>query len=406
MIIRPLLIAALCAPLTLLVAVNAEPLPAIQTPAKGSGVTQDKPTNLAPIKAAVPATSTSGNAPRPMAGGPISAIPRLLDSAPAVSSDAATPAAIQPAQVSGRRPKAGDGHIAGGVIPGTGSATVRTVASTQSGVRIAPVNGAVAESAVNERSYDGPPSANGVTPPRSRIVEEQVPVPGRTPSLPGIEPKLAKPIVIQTQSGINEVIKVSNKQLNRLVVPFDNPVVVDLTNLDYKVSGNAIYVYPTGVEPIGIFIQDRQRPNSGAISLTLVPQDIPGQTVSFTLETGTNGGAEEKKSNEYIDTVKYIMRSAAKALIPDGFNDNPMIGPKAQLGPITATPKRRLGGVLQDLYIYELQNIATQRVTLSEQSFYKEGVLAVSFFPRIQLDPAQTTKVFILVHKADGEASE
>lgn len=396
---------------------HAEPLPAIQVPVKAASTSTAKvensaPTNsLAPIKTTPPMVPVgTPTAPKPFAGGPVSASPKIFDDSTA---DKVNPQAVggegntngrlgaaQTGKVSGVKPQQ-----VGGVIPGTGNANVQT--APKKAKATSKNEGAKLPTAANDPiNLPDIGQNNATASPRTHVVEEQVAVPGTSAHLPGIEPRLAKAIVIQTQVGINEVVKVSNKHPNRLVVPFSEPEVVDLSNLDYKTSGNAIYVYPSGSEPIGIFVQDKRRPNVGAISLTLVPQDIPGQTITFTLDSAAAGNVEEKKSNEYVDTIKYIMRSAAKGTVPDGCNDTQMVGPKSQMGPITATPKRRLGCALQDLYIYDLKDAANQRVTLSEQSFYKEGVLAVSFFPRIQLDPGQMTKVFILVKKSDGESAE
>lgn len=230
-------------------------------------------------------------------------------------------------------------------------------------------------------------------------------------NLPGLkkdDPSL-KPFVIHTRNGVNEIVRMSSKLLNRIATPFAKPVVIDTSSSMAKVVGSDVYFIPAGEQPIGLFIVD-QANTSQSISLTIIPAGaIPGQSVIVKMEdlrasTNLAAGSDEEteittpRASDYSGYIRTLMTQAVRGKVP-GFNPVPLEGGAARLGPLLVTPEIAFAGGAVDIYRYRITNTASEKVDLVETAFYRKGVKAVSFFPNIALKPEQTGYVFLLAEK-------
>lgn len=236
-------------------------------------------------------------------------------------------------------------------------------------------------------------------------------------NLPGLkkdDPSL-KPFVIHTRNGVNEIVRMSGKLLNRIATPFGKPVVIDTSNSMAKVVGSDVYFIPNGDQPIGLFIVDSAN-TSQSISMTVIPSGgIPGQSVIVKLEdlranTSVTGASEEEaeiavpRASDYAGFIRSLMAQAVRGKVT-GFNPVPLEGGIAQLGPLKVTPEIAFTGAAVDIYRYQIVNVSTEKVDLTETAFYRKGIKAVSFFPTISLKPAQSGYVFILADKPKSAAT-
>lgn len=236
-----------------------------------------------------------------------------------------------------------------------------------------------------------------------------LPALGRPAGVPNVAP--AKPVVIQAQNGVNEMVTVSTKLPNRISTPFAKPNVVDFSATEYDVKGSDIYVVPKGTEPIGIFIRD-DRPDSPVISLTLVPREIPGVTIIANIDGGYRAPAASVKASDddraatgYEDMLRKLMRRLALERPLSGFTETNLEAGAAMIGPLRVIPDKQYSGQVYDVYRYRIVNTEKDPLELSEESFYRSGVKAVAFYPAVRLEQWQETKVFIVTGKegADDE---
>ncbi|TCV51517.1 type-F conjugative transfer system secretin TraK [Pseudomonas sp. 460] len=240
---------------------------------------------------------------------------------------------------------------------------------------------------------------------RTKPVEAQ-PLPGLG-LMPGNKEE-ARTNVVRVGSDRNEVVYVSSILPNRISTPFAEPRSVDQQKNDVDISpvGQSLYVTmkPTG-KSVALYVTG-SNPNDPVISLTLVPKEMPPQTIVLQLDkaqadTGSKSEADHAPdSNVYTDNIRYILREAALGKTPEGFSEGPLPSAAANIGNVIAYPKVRYSGPAYDIYRYTILGTTPNDVDLDEGTFYSEGVRAVSFFPTATLRNGKTTEVFIVSDKS------
>jgi len=80
----------------------------------------------------------------------------------------------------------------------------------------------------------------------------------------------------------------------------------------------------------------------------------------------------------------------------NGFVPVPIEGGVAKVGDLEVTPELVFTGSVVDVYRYSLTNTGKDSIDMTETAFYKKGVKAVSFFPRLSLKPGERGYVFLL----------
>lgn len=237
-------------------------------------------------------------------------------------------------------------------------------------------------------------------------------------NLPGLkkdDPSL-KPWVLHTRGGVNEVVKLSASLINRIATPFNKPVIIDSTESITKIIGSDVYYTPTGTQPIGVFIVDSE--NRGqTISLTIIPvKNIPGQNLIIKMEdlrvaedlapgNPKNIKKIPSQENDFHGFVRSVMSNAIRGNIP-GYSIVPLERGVAMIGHIQVVPDLVFSGQTNDVYRYKLINTHESQADLYEPAFYREGVKAVSYFPRLSLKKNESTYVFILADKPAVGASQ
>ncbi len=230
--------------------------------------------------------------------------------------------------------------------------------------------------------------------------------------LPGEKrPMLAN--VVRVASHYNEVLYVSSAFPNRIATPFAAPKLIDNSEVEWQVQGQSLYISPRSPEkPVGIFVTGAGV-NDPVVSLTLIPRNIPAQTIILQLdedastaasnqpeESGEVPGGISGEASGYTDRLRGILRSIVLGKTPAGFSEALLPVAVGRRDALLVMPEKRYSGQHLDVFQYRVENVGPEEIVLSEPSFYRDGVRAVSIYPVIKLRKGMSTSVYVLSDKA------
>lgn len=216
---------------------------------------------------------------------------------------------------------------------------------------------------------------------------------------------------VRVAPGRNVVLVVAGNNLNRILTPFQHPVVNTVSNAKLKVDGSILYV-SLGLEDgaTTLFISEEGEPEQ-ALSVTLMPQQVPPREIKLTLEGGwpvrsggTKAAAKWEKSEPYLDAVSEVIMRIARAEMPQGYNmrrpeaHDPR--PRSSL-PVLVEPAQVLEGHNLLVVVSRLTNQSSGQLMVDESSFYGPGVRAVAVWPKVQLRPRESTELFVVFGRND-----
>lgn len=231
-----------------------------------------------------------------------------------------------------------------------------------------------------------------------------------------------KAIVIETIQGVNEIVTIGKNDLNRFVTPFESIKIRTAAAEDElvsKVDGNVVYLGAT--KRSGVFISEIG--TDRAISLTLVPDDVPPRDIylkfnrssnipsqltkmtKVTAKSGGDGDHRTGKTQSHVDVVKDLFREIALGKIPSGYNLTP---PKAgEFKCHIPGFRMRLGqsieGARTKVMVFRAENSSQlKEAVIDEQYCYKRGVVAISAWPDVVVGPGEATEVFVMINVDDG----
>lgn len=216
--------------------------------------------------------------------------------------------------------------------------------------------------------------------------------------------------VVHVSAERNEVVYVSSAYPNRFSTPFRHPMLVGALPEGYdddtiQVVNSSMY-FPSVDKPLAIFITGND-PGDQVVSLTLMPKDIPAQTVQLMLD-GAEGLQPDRKSdaapNSYTDALVAKFRSIATGKVPQGFSSAKMPPTIAKAGALVVIPEERFSGQKLDIYRYRVENAGKGTVELAETAFYENGVRGVAIYPNLKLDAGESTYVFVAADKGSSGA--
>lgn len=236
----------------------------------------------------------------------------------------------------------------------------------------------------------------------------------RSGILPGIgqltvDSRLTHSSVIRTTGDGTETALISSRFPNRLSTPFDNPRVIGKTTAEVVKDGNSLFISPSkDNEPFAIFVTGT---NAGdqVISLTLIPKDIPAQTLQLQIDSDQGAKRKQPKAEGYTQDIVELMRQIASGKVPEGYAEGimPNVVSREKKDGLIIMPVMRYSGSSLDIYKYKIENNGPV-MELSETSFYQPGVRAVSIFPNAVLQKGESTVVFVLADKSilDGDNND
>ncbi len=215
--------------------------------------------------------------------------------------------------------------------------------------------------------------------------------------------------------GVNELIPVSLRHINRVVTPFARPAIRTASSAETKVEANVIYVVPDDETPITMFVTEKGDP-SISMSLTLVPRKIPPIEIALSFDDEsalrpayTGQAAEWERGQPYVQTLVALLRGVALQQIPPGYAFG-------ALRPGDYLPVCRQGGfefsfakgqVLRghhfNVAIGTVTNTSDIALEVVETSCADWPVVAVAAYPSVVLEPGETAEVYV-AHKTPDVA--
>ena len=230
------------------------------------------------------------------------------------------------------------------------------------------------------------------------------------------------PQQLQVTPGINELIPIAVGHLNRLVTPFDNPVVTTTSQATTSTKGKIVYVATADETPVTLYITPGDNQDI-ALSLTLIPKRIPAREIHLSLDNDTYqvltklqqqttsaAGKPADKEQDYITTLKKLFRDLGLQKTPPGFS----LREPSHAESIHCQQDRvqiRTGQLLegQDLVILVgvVRNTGATSIEFDERSCatHKDEVMAVAAWPKVVLGPGEATEIYVAVRRSADEST-
>jgi conjugal transfer pilus assembly protein TraK len=225
---------------------------------------------------------------------------------------------------------------------------------------------------------------------------------------------VAPPPVIELRSGQNAMLAVAFAHLNRIVTPFDEPVVQTTSTAQTKVDGSLLYVATNVEEPIALFVHNKDEPEV-AFSLTLVPAEIPPISTEVRLVGEAPQRASSRKSvvveeaakafetsHAYPQMLTTLLRDIALGKVPDGFGLELLHGPNPWMPAcrqpnVHVQPAQLVVGSSVMAFVAKATNIGHSPLDLDESACDAPHVRAVAAWPTAHLAPGQSTELYLVV---------
>lgn len=234
----------------------------------------------------------------------------------------------------------------------------------------------------------------------------------KKPSLriPGVK---APPPIIELRNGQNVVMAIAYSHLNRVITPFERPVVETTSTAITKVDGSLVYVATNIEEPIALFVHNEGSPEV-AISLTLVPAEIPPISTEIRLtdvevkrsegKTAVVTDAAEafESSHAYPQMLTTLLRDIAQGQVPDGFGfevlqaANPWM-PACRQPNVHVQAMQLVTGTSVMAFVARATNIGQRTEVIDEAACDAPHVRAVAAWPESELSPGESTELYVVV---------
>jgi len=216
------------------------------------------------------------------------------------------------------------------------------------------------------------------------------------------------PSVVDVTPGENEIVPIAVSHLNRIVTPFVHPRVHTASDATTQIEGPVIYVATADSGPVTLFITP-EKSESPAISLTLVPRNIPPRQIGIRIRGRGRTSASIaragrwERAQPYVDTLKRAFRVLAARRVPKGYGLR-----HARVGESIACAqpgiRASLGQVAEGhslwLLVGVLRNTGARPVEIDEAACTAgpdTTVLAAAAWPRVWLAPKGRTEIYLAV---------
>lgn len=242
----------------------------------------------------------------------------------------------------------------------------------------------------------------------AKLVAEARQTPPRGADAPVVDCNQTSSVEIVVSPGENTLVCVAVNHLNRIVVPWANPVVRTTSAVQSEVHGNVMYVATSSKEPESFYVL-REGSEEVAVSLTLVPFQIPGREIRLKVSqdlmpavADNTAAAKWEQSQPYVETLLSGLAEIARGHVPQGYQLRQATG--RDRAPACAMPAGlnvdfREGQVLVGSNLEIVIGLVTNSgvgADLSEPWCVTSQVVAVAFWPRIHLNTGERTEVYIV----------
>lgn len=230
------------------------------------------------------------------------------------------------------------------------------------------------------------------------------------------------PQTVQVKPGINELMPIAVGHLNRLVTPFDNPVVTTTSQATTSTKGKIVYVATADETPVTLYITPGDNQDI-ALSLTLIPKRIPAREIHLSLDKDSvkvltklqqqSVASISKASDQeqaYITQLKKLFRDLGLQKTPAGY----ALREPSKTEHIHCLQDKvqiRTGQVLegQDMLILVglARNTSSDPLEFDERACAtsKDDVLAVAAWPKVVLGQNESTELYVAVRRTTEAAT-
>ncbi len=221
---------------------------------------------------------------------------------------------------------------------------------------------------------------------------------------------------IAVKPGINELMPIAVGHLNRLVTPFEHPVVTTTSQATTSTKGKIVYVATADETPVTLYITPGDNQDI-ALSLTLIPKRIPAREIHLDLDKDSyqllnqwqrsDAGNRNSSQHEqaYISQLKSLFRDLGLQKTPAGYS---LREPKSQeqIRCLQDRVQIKTGQVLEGqdrlILVGLAKNTGTEMLEFDERSCAttQQDVLAISVWPNVVLKPQEATELYVVVRQA------
>jgi conjugal transfer pilus assembly protein TraK len=216
---------------------------------------------------------------------------------------------------------------------------------------------------------------------------------------------------VEVIPGENAILIIAGNHPNRIITPFESPVVHTTSQAKFEVIGSVIYVTASlDAGPSTLFVTEEDD-ETMALSLTLVPKAIPPKEIHLKLkhpqfiQISSPKAKKWEASLPYVDMLKNVITKIAKGEIPPGYNLRNITSydpvPVCETN-ISLEPKQVIDGHRIQVIISRATNITNKKMLFNEASCYQNKVLAVAVWPNALLEPGQSTELYVIFKKEYG----
>lgn len=226
---------------------------------------------------------------------------------------------------------------------------------------------------------------------------------------------------VQVKPGINELMPIAVGHLNRLVTPFEHPVVTTTSQATTSTKGKIVYVAAADETPVTLYITPGDNQDI-ALSLTLIPKRIPAREIHLSLDKdsykllsklqspSTSSGKISDQEQAYIAQIKKLFRDLGLQKTPPGFSlRDPSKSEHIQC--LQDRVQIKTGQVLEGHDILILvglaRNTGMEPLEFDERSCAttKDEVLAIASWPKVVLGQNESTELYVAVRHTPEASS-
>ncbi|WP_026600542.1 TraK domain-containing protein [Methylomonas sp. 11b] len=226
---------------------------------------------------------------------------------------------------------------------------------------------------------------------------------------------------IAVKPGINELMPIAVGHLNRLVTPFEHPVVTTTSQATTSTKGKIVYVATADETPVTLYITPGDNQDI-ALSLTLIPKRIPAREIHLDLDkdsyqllnqwqrADSASRSSDQQEQAYISQLKTLFRDLGLQKTPAGYS---LREPKfqEQIRCLQDRVQIKTGQALEGqdrlILVGLAKNTGSEMLEFDERSCAttQQDVLAVSVWPSVVLKPQEATELYVVVRQAPEASS-
>lgn len=221
-------------------------------------------------------------------------------------------------------------------------------------------------------------------------------------------PKSArKALHLQMEPGNNEIVTISRGNLNRIVTPFEEPIVRTVSDAEIQREKNVVYVATNSEEVIGLFIKDASA-SGPAMSLSLLPRSIPPREINLAFSDETTRDIQRhapvsalpvETQSEYTEAITDVLVTLASQEVPRGYrlaepteDDHVeffcmLPASSVELIQVAEGGRWRVG-------ISRVRNNSDVVIEYNENDCQSQGSLAYSMYPSAVLEPGEEAEFY------------